>query len=430
MQPLFINFHKTFTIKSFSNDFFYDRIFHERDFMKKIILALMLIMFIFPVYADSININSQNAIVINLNDNSILYEKNSNEQVYIASLTKIMTAIVTIEQLNDLSKSVTITEEMLLGIYEYSKAGLQVGDVVTYEDLLYGIILPSGADCVQAVEITLGGRETFANLMNELANKLNLETTHFSNGIGMDNSNYSSVKDVATLLTYALKNETFYKVYTTKEYTMTNGLKVNSTLAHYDTLDTSLITGSKTGFTSAAGFCISVIYKSEDHFYLIVTTNANYTDGQPNHVIDALTIINYYLDNYHYLTLYKKDEVIASIPIMDSKQKKYDIKASEDIKLYLKKDIKLEDLQTELKQLENISKYNKKGDYLGTLNIKYDNKILYTKDLVLGNNINYKVESDKIIIIVLILFIILMLIYNILLRKKIHRLIVRLKRLK
>jgi len=397
-------------------------------FMKKLIIAFFLIFFCISVNADTINIYSNNAIVINLNDDNILFEKNSNDQVYIASLTKIMTAIVAIEEIEDLNKTVTITDEMLSGIYEYSKAGLKSGDTVTYEDLLYGVILPSGADCVQAIEQTLGGRESFANLMNELASKLKLEKTHFSNGIGMDEDNYSSVSDVATILTYALENKTFEKIYTTKKYTMTNGLEVSATVEHYNTLDTSLITGSKTGFTNAAGFCISVIYKSEDYNYLIVTANADYTTGQPTHVMDALTLINYYLDNYHYITLYNKNDNMVSIPIIDSKQKSYDIKAPEEIKLYVKKDIEQSDLKIDLKQLNNISKYNQKGDYLGTINVKYEDTILYTKDLYLENNIKYKADINSILIIILIVFIVLLLIYNVLLRNKIHRLIVRIKK--
>jgi len=407
--------------------FFMIEFVNERDFMKKL-LIIILVLFSFPALADEININSKNAIVINLNDNNILYEKNSDEQIYIASLTKIMTAIVAIEQIDDLQKEITITEDMLKGLYEYSQAGLKVNDKVTYEDLLYGVILPSGADCVQAIEISLGGRESFVSLMNNLAKKLNLKTSQFSNGIGMDKDNYSSVKDVANILNYALKNKTFEKVYTTKEYTMTNGLSVKATVEHYNTLDTSLITGSKTGFTTAAGFCISAIYKSDEYNYLVVTANAPHNLGTPTHIEDAIYLFKYYLDNYRYLTLYSKNDVITSIPIIDSKQKNYDIKADE-VKLFLKKDIKLEDLKKKLKKINNISINNQKGDYLGTLNVSYNNNILYTQDLILNNNLKYKTDINDIIIIILITFIILLLIYNVLLRKKIHRLIVKIKRI-
>ena len=394
--------------------------------MKKVFLLLLIFCSILTVNADNININSQNAYVINLNDNSILYEKNSNEQVYVASLTKIMTAIVAIEQIDDLTKTVTITEEMLSGIYEYSKAGLKIGDIVTYEDLLYGVILPSGADAVQALEITFQGRDNFATLMNKKAEELGLSNTHFSNGIGMDENNYSSAKDIATILKYALQNEIFYKIYTTKKYTMTNGLEITATIETHS-LDSSIIKGSKTGFTDASGLCITALYEDETYKYLIVTTNANFTEGKPYHIIDALTIINYYLDNYHYVTLYNQNDTLASIPIKDGKQDKYNIKAKEEIKLYLNKNIDQNNLELEIKQINNINKNNQKGDYLGTLNIRFQNQTLYAKDFILEDDLTFKQDINIILLIFLIIIIILLLIYNLLLRKKIHRLIIKLK---
>ena len=262
--------------------------------------------------------------------------------------------------------------------------------------------------------------------MNDLVKKLELEKTHFSNGIGMDENNYSSVKDVAKILDYALKNELFFKIYTTKQYTMSNGLEVTATIEHHN-LDTKIIKGSKTGFTDAAGLCISAIYEDEIYKYLVVTTNANYTDGFAYHIMDAITLINYYLDNYHYVTIYNKNDIITSISVLEGKQDNYDIKASEQLKLYLKKDINQTNLSFDIKHLKNLDKNNKKGDYLGSLNIKYNEKILYTKDLFLEKTLTFKQDINPILIIILIVFIIFLLIYNILLRKKIHRLIIKLK---
>lgn len=395
--------------------------------MKKIFLIFIIICSILNVNAEDLSINSQNAIVFNLKDNNIIYEKNSNKQVYVASLTKIMTALVAIEQIDDLTEKVTITEEMLLGIYEYSKAGLQVGDIVTYEDLLYGVILPSGADCVQALEITIaGGRDEFASLMNKKASELELSNTYFSNGIGMDENNYSSAKDIAIILQTALKNETFYKIYTTKNYKMTNGLEIKATVETHN-IDSSIIKGSKTGFTDAAGLCISALYEDENYKYLIVTTNANFTEGKPYHIIDAINIINYYLNNYHYIYVYNQFDTITSIPIKNGKSDNYDIKADKEIKLFLNKNINQTDLELNIKQVNNIDSENKLGDYLGTLNITYQNETIYTQDFTLKDNLTFKQDINIILIIFLTIIIILMLIYNLLLRKKIHKLIKRLK---
>ncbi len=397
--------------------------------MKKYFLLFILsIICLLNVHAADLNtINSQNALVINLNDNSILYSKNIDEKIEIASLTKIMTCLVAIEKIDDFNKTVTITEPMLEDIFEYSKAGLKVGDTVTLEDLLYGIMLPSGADAVQAVAITLAGsNESFAELMNERAKSLNLSNTHFSNGIGKDEDNYSTVSDVSKILIEALKNPKFYKIYTTKSYTMTNGLELTSTISTHK-LDTSLIKGSKTGFTDAAGLCITAFYEDDTYKYLVVTAKANFTEGKPYHILDALTFIQYYLENYHYIDLYKKGDTLTSIPVINSLKDKYDILSKETIKLYVPTNITPENLNIKINTIDNISNNLKKGSYLGNIKVSNNENELYYEDFTLDEDIKYKNNSDKPIIILLIIAMVLLMIYNILLRCKIHRIINSLK---
>lgn len=396
--------------------------------MKKFFLMIIfLFSIILPVYADDINISSENAIVINLNDDTVLYEKNPDKQVPIASLTKIMTALVAIENINDLNSTVTITDEMLQGIYEYSKAGFKTGDIVTYEDLLYGVILPSGADAVQALALTLtNSNEEFAELMNKKAQELNLTNTHFSNGIGKDENNYSTVRDVSTLLKNALKNELFYKIYTTKTYTTTNGLNLVATINTHS-IDTSLIKGSKTGFTDAAGLCITALYEDDTYHYIVVTTNAPYDTGQALHIIDANTLIKYFLDNYHYLNLYKKGDVVKNIPIKNGTKNNYEIKTKNNIQLYLPMNITEENLNIKINTIESLNHLNKKGNYLGNIKISDNTKEIYYEDFYLEETIKYKISNKTCSIIILISALILLMIYNILLRAKIHKILKRLK---
>ena len=108
-------------------------------------LTFLLLFICTKVYAFDFNVESKNIILYNMNDNNIIYEENSNEKVSIASLTKIMTAIVAIENCN-LNDKVTITNQDFIGLDGYAKAGFKAGDKVTYEDLLYALMLPSGAD--------------------------------------------------------------------------------------------------------------------------------------------------------------------------------------------------------------------------------------------------------------------------------------------
>ena len=121
--------------------------------MIKFIYIFLVFFLLFKVeaFGETLNLNSDKYILYNLNDNSVIYEKNSEEKVSIASITKIMTALVALDNIDDLSDTVVITEDDFAYTSGYSKAGFSVGDTVTYEDLLYGILLPSGADAVNSV---------------------------------------------------------------------------------------------------------------------------------------------------------------------------------------------------------------------------------------------------------------------------------------
>src|SRR5699024_6880789 len=151
------------------------------------------------VYAlDMPEINSQAAIVYDMNANTVILEKNSDEVRSIASLTKIMTVLTAIENINDFSATVTITREMLAGIYwNASVAELKPGDTVTYMDLLYAAILPSGADATQVLAYVVSGNvDTFVAKMNELATRIGATNTHYVNTTGLDQDGaYSTAYD-------------------------------------------------------------------------------------------------------------------------------------------------------------------------------------------------------------------------------------------
>ena len=213
--------------------------------MKKI-LTFLLLFLLAPlfVFASEFDITGEYVVLYNLNDDEILYEQNSNEQTSIASITKIMTALVAMDNISDYDSIITITTADFEGTTGYSKAGFSVGDRVTYRDLLYGILLPSGADAVNAIVRNTLGYDDFIIAMNELTKKIGLENTSFSNPVGKDDvNNYSTASDVAKMLKYALENPLFKEIFTTKEYTTTNGINLESTLYPYqDILDIDKIT--------------------------------------------------------------------------------------------------------------------------------------------------------------------------------------------
>ena len=156
--------------------------------MKKFFLFIILLIPFNVIALEFPEINSDKAIIYDLTDAKILYEKNSITKTSIASLTKILTTITALENITDLNTYVTITKEMLQGIYwNASVAGLKVGDKVTYQDLLYAIMLPSGADAAHSIAIALcGSQGAFVTKMNTLAQNIGMANSYFLNVTGLD----------------------------------------------------------------------------------------------------------------------------------------------------------------------------------------------------------------------------------------------------
>ena len=164
-------------------------------------------------------LKSSNAILIRLKDGAVLMEKNSGEKIYPASLTKMMTAIIAIENLSDLDEKIELSKSIFEKLYEAdaSMAGFLPGEQVRAIDLLYGAILPSGAECCIALADHIAGSEhDFVKLMNQKAEAIGMNNTYFENATGLhDENHYTTVVDLAVLLMNALRNDTFRKIFTT-----------------------------------------------------------------------------------------------------------------------------------------------------------------------------------------------------------------------
>lgn len=294
-------------------------------------IFVFIILFLFPISINAFEINSKSAILYDLDSDKVLYEKNSNEITSIASLTKIMTSIVSIENISSLSDNVVITNDMIKGLIEQDAmvCGYKVGDTVTYEELLYSSLLPSCADATNALAISLTGSiSNFVSLMNKKALALGLSNTHFVNTSGLDIENhYSTAYEVSVILKYALKNDTFKKIYTTKYYRTKSGQilmsNLEKNLIRYS-LKMDYVLGSKTGYTDAAGLCLSSIASYNGINYLLITIGADPTLDLPYNIIDSNTIYNYYFENYTNREIankeislnnkYSKDKIIINLP--------------------------------------------------------------------------------------------------------------------
>ena len=373
--------------------------------MKKlyIVITFLLLFICTKVYAFDFSVESKKIILYNMNDNNVIYEEKSEEKSSIASLTKIMTAIVAIENIEDLNEKVTITSKDLYDLVGYSKAGFKVGDVVTYEDLLYGLMLPSGGDAAQVLSNNI---DSFIDKMNGKSSDIGMNDTKFSNVLGKDNdNNYSTAKDISKLLIYALKNETFKKIFNSNEYTTSNGLELEKTthkLARLYNVDINSITGSKTGFTGEAGYCLASTATINGIDYLMVTLGA---DDIGYHIIDSEKIYKYYGDNYSYIEILSKGQKLKTLKIKFGKNKTYDVLSDKKIEKYLKNDIDKEKIKYEYKGIEELNYKIKKGDKLGKVTIKYENKVLDTYDVYLNDDISYIIHWFIIIPVGVILII-------------------------
>lgn len=390
--------------------------------MKKIILFLTIFILFFTnnfVYANDnqiedipFDISAEKVILYNLKDNQVIYDKESENKTQIASLTKIMTAIIAIENTKDLDEKITIKSEYFKGLEDYAQAGFKIGWQVSYRELLYGLMLPSGAEAANAIVLSQTTNENFIELMNDKATELKLSNTHFDNTIGMDSdNNYSTAKDIASLLMYALKNEEFKKIFTTKEYKIERyNLTLSSTLIKYSnsTIDVSNITGAKSGFTDEAGLCLASIATINDIDYLLVNLGSTPNKNKTQAVKDAMTIYNYYDNNYSYKKIIETNQVFKTIKNKFGKKKEYNIYATSDVSLYLKNDIETKDLTYTYKGIEEINSKYKKGDKLGTITISLNEQQLSTYDVYLNDKLEYYHPGLYIIIIISIIFILML----------------------
>ena len=364
------------------------------------------------------NVISKNVVIYDITDDEILYEKNMMDKVNIASLTKIMTTITAIETINDIDRKIIITEDMLkLVRWDASIAGLKVGDELSYKDLLYASILPSGADATIAIAVSsCGSIEKFVEKMNDLARRIGMNNSNFVNVTGLDEDNhYSNVNDILTLLKYSLKNELFKEIYTTSEYYLSNGMLVRSTISSYNkklNIDTSRILGSKTGYTLGAKLCISVYFESDGHEMILITLGADRINGKPYNIIDAMELISYVDDNYNNYEIVHKDMVVKEIEVLDSKISKYLVRTNDNVTLFLPIDYDKNKVTIEYEGLDSLSYKNKVNDKIGIIKYYYGDELIRSDDVLLGQDI--KIDYFKVIyrykvliFVIIVLFIVI-----------------------
>lgn len=258
------------------------------------------------------------AILMNADTNEIVAGYNESSPMFPASLTKIMALIVAVENIENISDKITITEDMVYPMAELDAvlAGFQPDETPTVEDALYGMVLCSGADATLAIaEYVSGSEEAFVKLMNEKAVELGLKRTHFTNVVGLHSKeHYSTAEDMAVIFNYALQNQTCKKIISTYEYivppTEQNPEGYNFTSNFFsrmygDEIAGVSVLGGKTGFTDEAGNCIESYAEINGQTYILVLCKCR---DKWTAVYDTLNIYSVYGAGGEKYYTYEKEE--------------------------------------------------------------------------------------------------------------------------
>lgn len=342
--------------------------------------ALTAVVLLLPVRARGVS--AEKAILRDAATDRVLYEKNADSQSLIASTTKIMTALVVCEQCNVLDR-MKIPKEAV-GI-EGSSMYLQEGEVLTIQELLYGLMLHSGNDAAVALAIYCGGTvEGFAEMMNDKARALGLTGTHFENPNGLDApGHYSTARDLAVLADYAMEDPIFYKTVSAKNVTVGNRYlrNHNKLLWQVEGAD-----GVKTGYTKAAGRILVSSATRDGRRLIAVTIN------DPNDWHDHSTLLEEGFSRYQVQTLVRAGEKLGNAQIAGGQAGVVELLAGADFTYAVAED---EEVSVLLSGPGFVYAPVTKGADAGFAYVCLNGKAVGKLPLVYGETVEQKTEQKK-----------------------------------
>lgn len=356
------------------------------------------------------DITAKAGMLVSMDTDEILYSKNIDQKMYPASLTKIMTVILMLEsEKYDPAGKVAMTKEVqrLISGTGSAVSNLQIGEEITQLDLVYTVLMSSFGDCAYLAAIYYGGSvEGFVVQMNEKAAELGLTGTHYSNPVGLhEDENYTTARDVYTLMGYALKNETFKTVCGASRYTIeatnmsgkrtlstTNFLLDNTTNYYYQ-----YAKGGKTGYTDEAGRCLVSFASYNGYNYMCVLMNCPPNADKRYEFIESAELYRWAFNNFSFKEVANSTDPVCEMPVELSLDTDF-------VSLYFEKpfvtvlpneaDNSTIVVKTYLKS-ESVEAPVKKGDILGTADVIYAEQVIGTVNLVAGGS----VKESKLLIV-------------------------------
>ena len=342
------------------------------------------------VSVNALGVSAQYACVMDSLSGRVLYAKNAYARHSMASTTKIMTALVALEN-GDVSDVVTVSTNA--AGTEGSSIYLKAGEKITLGDLLYGLMLESGNDAAIAIAEHIGGSvEKFAAMMNAKAREIGAKNTQFRNPNGLDEEgHFTTAYDLALISRAALRNPVFAEIVSTKRKTIQNGEEnYGRVLSNHNKLLTlySGCDGVKTGFTKKTGRCL-VSAATKNHFQVIaVTLNA------PDDWNDHMHMLHYAFERYKARPLVLKDMVIKTIPVKNGEVADLELLSDGEFYLTLEEKEGLDRVKLEYDVPSQIPAPVQKGTVLGKLKIYYEKALVKEIDLCAAADVSY-VEPPK-----------------------------------
>lgn len=314
----------------------------------KVLLALQLCLSFLGIqkHNEQIELKAVYAVVYNVEDQHVLYDKNGDALMYPASMTKMMSAIVAFEKIENVEDTVTMSEEAWTGLVEAnaSVANFPVGATVTYQDLLAGLLLPSGADAANQLAISLfGSQESMVDAMNEKAKQLNLVSTHFDNVTGLhEDTHVSTAHEMAQITAYAISIPELKEIMSLDVYDVKSlNIRLHSTISGlYEELNqtSGSIEGGKTGYTPEAGVCLASFQETEDG--MMVSVVAKVDENTRADVITMTEELFSYIDeNFQRITFVEKGDIVKEVAVRFSNRKTIELMANEEVSRVLPNDL-------------------------------------------------------------------------------------------
>lgn len=379
--------------------------------MKRIILIVLMISLFFGTsntYADTLQLNGDGAVLIDFDTGQILYGKNENKMLYPASTTKMMTAILALEH-GDLSDLVTVDQEVV-SLTKGSHIALEPGEVLTLEQLLYALMLPSANDAALAIaKHTSGSIEEFVKLMNSKAKELGAMNTNYVNPNGLhDDRHVSTAYDLALIARYAMSNETIQKIVNTITYEIpptnkksetryfkvTNKLLFSSEKIDIDgrlvDIEYTQASGVKTGYTSQAMNCLASFAQEKSQKLVAVVLKA-----EGNSVYsDTHKLLNYGFDNFDSRLIAHSNEFIDNISINNAEIPFVGGVLDRTITFPLN-DSSLNKIERRINVYDNLEAPIDKGQIIGEVEFILDEKIIAGGNIIATSDIG--IDTSKLL---------------------------------